>query len=795
MRRFGLPGGIATSGLVLAGIFHLALTSGCSRPARSPNEFSVILVTLDTTRADRIGAFGGTAVPTPNLDRMAFEGVKFAQAISQVPLTLPAHASILTGRYPASHGVRHNGLYRLPESEQTLTERLKEAGFDTAAFIAAFVLNAGFGLDKGFDTYDDIRNDAAVGHHDRLYDAQRTADEVNAAVFEWLDKRQSDNRLFLWVHYYDPHMPYSPPETPGRTLHGQGYDREISYMDHCFGDLVEGLRERGLLDRSILYVVGDHGESLGEHREQTHGVFLYEGAVRVPKFIRAPGLLPKGREAQGPAELVDIAPTLLDLLGLPALERAQGSVLTPRIRGREEGARALAYAETLMPRIEYGWSELKMVRDSRFKYVRAPRPELYDLREDPKELSNLVDVESDLAAEMAGLLEAWIERTSRPDVDAAASRSLSPEEEAKLRSLGYLGGDFFTHSFDEQGNRPDPKDKIDEAVLLTQGRDRLAAGRLDEALAIATKVLDDNPNNHLARSTRIQALLHLRHLEDAEEEALAAVAAAELDPDASARLAERARRTLASVLWVRGKREEAEEQYRVALEMNRDTGGAPVVTGVLLGAAGGMEEARRLARLALERDSRDGAALGALFEMEMVAGNRTAALRIAEALADSRGAEVPALMKAGRALREAGNPVLAVLCFEAALRKAGPESPEILGFLGTARIAAGDLDGAEKALREVTRLRPEDPRAPFYLGNIALLKEDERRAKELYGRALELDPDFTPPLVNLARWQASKGRFDEAERTLVDALARNPEDSQARELLDGLPRLRAGASR
>ncbi|MDX1390408.1 MAG: sulfatase, partial [Acidobacteriota bacterium] len=331
----------------------ILVAGGCSDPV-PPSEFSVILVTLDTTRADRIGAFGGEAVPTPNLDRAADEGVVFENAVSPVPLTLPAHGSIMTGRYPASHGVRHNGIYRLRGSEITLAERFAEAGFATAAFVGAYVLNAGFGVEQGFSTYDDLPFDSYASEGlPGLYEAQRTADEVNAAVFDWLDHRP-DGRFFLWVHYYDPHDPYDPPEKPSRTLHGSGYDREISYIDACFGDLVRRLERDDLLDRTLLVVVGDHGESLGEHHEKTHGVFLYKGAVDVPFLIRAPGLVPEGRRVSGPVGLVDVAPTLIDLLGFAPMSRAQGRTLKPWIAGGFDHVEGIAYAETLFPRIEFG---------------------------------------------------------------------------------------------------------------------------------------------------------------------------------------------------------------------------------------------------------------------------------------------------------------------------------------------------------------------------------------------------------------------------------------------------------
>ena len=767
--------------VVVAGLASVLAACSTAPPPLPREPLSIVLVTLDTTRADRIGAFGGRSVPTPNLDRIADEGTRFMRAISQVPLTLPAHATIFTGRYPASHGARHNGIYRLPDSELTLAERLKERGYSTAAFVAAFVLNGGFGTAQGFDTYDDIEGGRYAGGSDRTFEAQRTAEEVNQEVFEWLDRRP-EGKFFLWVHYYDPHDPYEPPARPG--LSGSGYDREISYVDACVGDLVERLRADGILDSSVLVVVGDHGESLGEHMERTHGVFLYDEALRVPLIFRAPGRVSARHRVEEPVGIIDIAPTLLELMGLPALEAAEGRSLAAQLGGKRGDDERFVYAETLMPRLEFGWSELRMVQNDRYKYIEAPRPELYDLRADPDEMQNLVEREPELTVEMAALLGEWIGSADEANPDA--SRELSPEEEERLRSLGYLGGSFFKEGEAGEGSsRPDPKDQIAEALKLNRAREILKAGSADEALRLATEILRKTPTNRHARQTRIQALIRLERLEEAEVEAEAALVFAERDPDASTQLLEKARRMLASVYWMRGKNEEAEAQYRMAIEMNLANGGAPVFPGLLLGTAAGLEEAKQIVRGVLERNPDDGAALAAKFEIESAEGERTAALGTARRLAEVRAGDAPTLIKAGRLLDESGEPAPAAACYEAALEKTGP-TPDLLGYLGTARLKSGDLDGAEQALLHVRELRPADPRTPFFLGNIALLRNDEAKARALYAEALELKPEFVPPLVNLAEWLASRDRLNEAIQLLEQALERRPGDPGASRALSRL---------
>ncbi len=770
-----------------------ALCASCAPepPAIAPGERSLVLITLDTTRADRIGAYGGEAVPTPRLDRVADEGVLFEQAISQVPLTLPAHASLMTGRYPASLGVRHNGIYTLPAEALTLAERLGEAGWDTAAFIAAYVLNRGFGVEQGFETFNDVPVNRYEGGEDQLFRAQRTADEVNEQVFRWLDRRK-EGKFFLWVHYYDPHDPYRPPERDGRALSGSGYDREISYVDACLGDLLDRLRQDGLLDRSVLAIVGDHGESLGEHGEKTHGIFLYEGAVHVPMMIRAPGLVPAGRRVSGPVELVDVAPTLLDLLDERALERAQGRSLLPRILGERDEGEALAFAETLMPRIEFGWSELYMVHDGRFKYVRAPQPELYDLEDDPDERANLLEREPRLALEMAAILDAWLSGAAVAGADAAASRTITPEEEERLRGLGYLGGSAFKEGQDEGAPRPDPKRMIAEVRALDAARDLLAAGDAEGALEGARSILAANPGNHQARTTEVLALIELDRLVEAEKAALEALRVAREADDDERILERKARGLLASVYNLAGNTAQAERQYRALLKLDPGQTAARVDLARLLMGMGQDRKARALVDEVLDTDPRDGMALALLFKLQQSAGERDAAIDTAMRLSRDRAGDAETLVQAAQLLMESGNAAAAVPCLEAAIEQVDGLPVGWLGRLGVARLESGDLDGAEQAFGAVARLRPADPRAFYYLGNIALRRGDEDTARRRFGEALRIDPGFVDSQLSLSRWLAAQGRLEEAVAELEKAAARQPGNPRVRRELDALRRGGAG---
>jgi arylsulfatase A-like enzyme/Tfp pilus assembly protein PilF len=729
-------------------------------------------VTLDTTRADHIGVYGGEAVATPNLDAIAAEGTRFADAIATAPLTLPSHSSMFTGSYPFRHGVRHNGAYRLPPSSVTLAERLRDAGFRTGAFVGAFVLDASFGLEQGFETYSSVSSDAALADFARPAELQRPAAAVNASALRWFDS-VAEERFFAWIHYYDPHHPYAPPEEPGRALQGTGYDREISYVDSCFGDVVAYLNARNLLDRTLLVVVGDHGESLGSHGEQTHGIFLYEPSLRVPFFARAPGLVPDGAVYNSPVSVADVAPTVLGLLELPALADVDGRSL---FHGREDSDR-LVYAETWMPRIEFGWQELAMVRGLRFKYIRAPQAELYDLDADREEASNLSDLDRDRAADLSERLDELL-ATGVDDVDAA--HPLSADTLAKLQSLGYLdGGSLRRNAGSGDAALPDPKDRIAEAVELEASHHALEHGDLALALEGFDRVLLDNPQSHSALLGRARVLLRTGELAAAEETAERALAAAGSDPAAPQALADNARKLLASVLALSGHHEEAEVMLPRAPD---DEAGPRSPVAALLAGAKNRDDARAIVDLAARRNPTDPWAWAGRIEYAVKVADSALFEEAVDRLAGLGPTAAPAFIDVAKHAQDRGDLPLALSLFEEAFR-ALPDHPDVVGYLGTARLAAGDLAGAVEAFEQVRTLRPEDPRVPLYLANIALLRDDEPEAKRLIDEALRIDPGFLPPLLNHARWLAERGRRAEAIEVAESALRRRPGDAQVEALL------------
>ncbi|UCF42983.1 MAG: sulfatase, partial [Planctomycetota bacterium] len=346
----------------------------------------VVLISIDTCRADYLSCYGYPRSTTPNIDRLARQSVLFTNVITPIPTTLPAHCSMLTGTIPPYHGVHYNVGYRLGQSNVTLAEILRPMGFTTAAFISAFVLDSDFGLDQGFDTYDDSFEEIRRN----IFGSERRAGETSRLAIEWLQQRDKGEKFFLFLHYYDPHLEYEPPEPFASEFADNLYAGEIAYTDYCIDLVIDKLKELGVYDSTLIIVTSDHGEMLGEHGEPDHGYFIYESAINVPLIFKLPRRN-EGRKVDGVADIIDIVPTICGMVGAdvpPAVRAKDLSVFFGSGRpGREE--RHL-YCESMMP-TRYNASSLLGVVTDRFKYIQTTRPELYDLVEDPNETNNLAE--------------------------------------------------------------------------------------------------------------------------------------------------------------------------------------------------------------------------------------------------------------------------------------------------------------------------------------------------------------------------------------------------------------------
>ena len=536
----------------VAALGTAALLAGCG--PKAPEHPNVLLVTLDTTRADRIGCYGYGPAHTPNLDRLAREGVRASDAATAAPITLPSHSSILTGLYPPAHGVRDNGNYALGNDAVTLAERLHDAGYATHAIVSALVLNRRYNLTQGFDAYDD---DLWAEDEPKLFMIRmRPAPKTAARASQWLDTwaaAQNRKPFFLWTHFFDAHQPYHAPSTQ-LLLAPTPYDGEIAYEDAGVGTILDKLSELGELDRTLVIVTADHGESLGEHGEPTHAIFIYDATIRVPLLLRLPGTLPAGRVYDGPVRSVDIVPTVLGALHLPGGDQTQGRDMLRAFRGEEAPPRLPQYCESLLSEVGFGMAPLRGLRADGYKWIRAPKPEVYDLRKDPKETQNLYASEARRGAALDRELEGILQ-------DSAA-RALSPqkspmdrETEDMLRALGYLA----PRGAKESLGGMDPKDGMPLYNMLDDARHLAQRSKWPQAEAKLKEVLTALPNNISAQN--ILALVHTKqgNYEEARKDYLKSLA---LDPKQA-----RVYGVLGTLSLLEGKLDQAEREYKLGLEI------------------------------------------------------------------------------------------------------------------------------------------------------------------------------------------------------------------------------------
>jgi arylsulfatase A-like enzyme/tetratricopeptide (TPR) repeat protein len=455
---------------------------------------NVVLISLDTTRADHIGCYGAAAARTPAIDGLARRGVLFSQAASPAPLTLPSHSSIMTGLYPTNHGVRLNGTNALSPQHTTLAEALSANGYQTGAFVGAFVLDGRWGLNQGFGVYDDQFDLSKVKQLD-LAAVQRPANQVIDAALNWLQGRKAAP-FFAWIHLYDPHTPYEPPEPLLSEFSRRGpagaYDGEIAFADQQVDRLLAWLRTAGLDQRTIVVLLGDHGEALGSHGEGTHGYFVYDYAQHVPFIVATPIDRLQGVRVDSQVSLVDVFPTVLALTGVGTSAAVHGRSLVPLMFGDAAAGDIYAYSESMTPDLQFGWSSLHSLRSPRYKYIEAPRPELYDLAADPQEATNIFAQQTTRAFEMARQLERLMADTSR-NAPAPEAANLDQETVERLAALGYVGSS-------PPANRPpgrskelaDPKDKLEVFTAVQRAGELMVKGDYAEsAKALESAVLHE----------------------------------------------------------------------------------------------------------------------------------------------------------------------------------------------------------------------------------------------------------------------------------------------------------------
>ncbi len=530
---------------------------------------NLILITLDTTRADRLGCYGHPAAKTPAMDRLAERGVLFERAYAPVPLTLPSHATILTGLYPPEHGLRVNGQGALPAGIPTLTTGMNDAGYETGAFIAApIVLERKYGLAEGFDAYDDDQTGSIAGLQGHY--GYRPANVVVEAALRWLQPR-SRQRFFCWIHLYDPHYPYLTHEDEfGEQFVGEPYDAEIAFVDRQIQRILDSLDRWGVAEQTAIAVVADHGESLHEHGERTHGMTVYEPALRVPMIISIPRGCRAGHRVAEPVSLVDVCPTLLQSLGLPAIRSVSGRSLTGALRG-EPLSPVACYAESDEPYQEARCASLRALITADKKFIRSPIAEFYDLKEDPGELRNLAADQPELARRMDEELRAWEERMQRR---SAVDLALTSQERRTLSSLGYASRS--DPAPDDTAGLPDVKELLPLFNKLNDADALIESGQAGAAESILREILAAHADYSKAHDRLGRCLLQLNR----PQEAIAAFRRSlDLAPEV-----DRVRTTLGAALYV------IEDYSAAAIEFERALRGS-----------GDLIEARYNYGLALEK--------------------------------------------------------------------------------------------------------------------------------------------------------------------------------------------------
>jgi choline-sulfatase len=693
----------------VASLAVLALVSACgpgqTAPTAPPVARHLVLITIDTLRADRVGAYGSTDVETPTLDRLSREGAS-ADASVQVPLTRPSHVTLFTGRYPAEHGIRDNVSPALAADVPVLAEILQSRGFATAGFVSSIVLSRQSGLARGFDTYSDRFE---IGEDDArfLNTIQRRGDLPTAEAVSWLEQQKKGKRLFAWLHLYDPHDPYEPPEPFASHYAGRPYDGEVAWSDTLVGRLDAVLAQTRLQKDTLLVVTSDHGEGLGEHEESVHGFFVYETTLHVPLIVRGPGVKP-GHRLQVVARTVDVLPTVLELLGVAAIPRVSGRSLAAAFRGeslRDEPT----YAESLVPLIHYGWSDLRTLRLGRWKYILAPRPELYDVQSDPGELRNLVGVEAARARELRAGLEARLrDEQAAAQGTPAPAITLPPDLLEKLGSLGYVSGAGSAVGLTKGA---DPKDKIGEYRILNglmrEALIGLREGRFEESLArfraMAARGIDSFELNYYTA----RALMGARR-------------------------------------W-----REAAARYEAAIRLLPAYG--PAYLGLSDARVAGKDFAGALE--AVTRGQRAAPSDVRLIEREgelcRRAGRPDAAALAYERIVKLAPRDALARVRLGELHRDMGRPREAARLLREAVQ-IDPAPASYWNSLGMVLGGEGDLAGAERAFREATARDNANVEYTYNLGLAILRQQRAGEAALQFRRALEIDPTFRPARQRLA---------------------------------------------
>ena len=741
----------------------------CSHFIFSANRIErVILISIDTCRADYLSCYGYQDETTPNIDELAKEGILFKNTISPIPLTLPGHASMLTGTIPPYHGIHDNTDYKLGLSNVTLTEILKESGFATAAFISSFMMDSQFGLDQGFDSYSDIfeKTYSSVGIN------ERKGGETSRLAAQWLDTHK-DESFFLFLHYFDPHKSYKPPEPFASKFSQNLYAGEIAYTDACIGQVITRLKELGLYDSTLIIITGDHGEMLGEHGELTHSFYIYQGAIKVPLIFKLPGRS-LSQTVSAPVGLIDIVPTVCSLLGIKTPPEVQGMDLSAYLQGKPPSAeKRYLYCESFIP-TEYKANSLMGVVTDKYKYIQTTRPELYDLANDPAESRNLVTSQPQMARVLKDRLAQILEGSVRDDT-SDSRLALDTRGLENLKSLGYVSTSISV-DFEFAQILDDPKDVIGFHKVFLEIHRLLREEEYDRARILCEKILPQRPEfmgiqlamaqiaidqqqyseaiSHLQEPLRLEpdnSIVHhnmgvalvglnrfeesIRHLEEAlrlrpeNPESISALGVALSKQGKIAQAAEYLSKALrldpvnfdshknfGMFLLEHGKTQEAMTHFNQMQLLKPDKADVPHKLGVLLAQHGKLALVEGFFKRAIELNP-DHAQAHHMLGVALLQMNRSA--------------EAVEHLKISLSRR--------------------PEKPEMLVKIGSALALEGKLSLAADYFSKASEINPQMPQARYHLAQTLVRLDKIAPAVLHYQKLLELNPD-QPEVLNTLAW-------------------------------------------
>ncbi len=767
----------------------LLVAFGCTTeeretPSANPAIFKVrpnlLLITLDTVRADRLGIYGYESASTPALDSLAMAGMRFEWAICPTPLTLPSHATLLTGVYPPEHGLHSNLSGALGEEIETLAKVVSRQNYRTAAFISAFVLDARFGLAQGFEVYNDDLSETTAARNEV---AEVPGNVVTDRALEWLED-ESGSPFFCWVHLYDAHAPYQPPEA-FRSRFDDPYDGELSFADSQVGRLIAWLDENSLRSRTLVVVVGDHGESLGDHGEDQHGFFIYNSTIRVPLIFSWPEQIRANSVVSQVVGMVDVFPTITDLLQVEGPRNISGQSLLPLMRG-ESLETPSVYSETEVPLEEYNWSPLYSLISSPWKYIDSPSPELYDLVEDPGESMNLIAQHMNVARRMKKQLNQLTESITPREVGKTTLDQAAVE---RLRALGYVQGRTKRSNGKRRPSGPlkTPKGMIDIFRAAKKGQRAIRREDYETAAKVLQPAAKLSPESVRIRFDLASAYFELKRYRECVSEYEAGL---ELNPDNAD-----AHGRLGVALDKLGKTEKGIRHLRHAIRIRANNGDASYNLADILAREGRVDEAMVFLKKAtrIRPDAKQ-----SRFPEEMVKLRVKTLTNVAAALtAQGRFDEsIPMLREAltidpdfaeaennlGAALLNQGDLKKAVAHFRRAIElEAG--SVEVHHNLAMALARMERNDEAVVHFLKVLRLRPEDVEAH---NNVGILLSREGKLKEAIvhlSEALRLRPNDVQTHTNLGIALAKQGKIEDAIAHLTEALRIDPDFDPARESL------------